>query len=111
MVRPLHQHEVIAIPKDAVLDTGIRKIVWVDKKNGEYEGRIVELGPEATASIVGVGTKFYPVLKGLSEGDNVVTKANFLIDSQSQLTGVAAGAYSGALGVEEKKAAPPVHQH
>ena len=97
-----NMHMVLAIPKNAVLDTGKRKIVWVDKGSDEYEGRIVIIGPEAGG--------FYPVLKGLSEGEAVVFKANFLIDSQSQITGVAAAAYGGALGTEEKNI-PPVHQH
>ena len=109
-VNPEGEHMVLAIPKDAVLDTGIRKIVWIDRGNGEYEGRKVEIGPEATSIIDETESKFYPILKGLSEGEAVVTKANFLIDSQSQITGVAAAAYGGALGTEEKKA-PPVHQH
>lgn len=107
---PEGEHMVLAIPKDAVLDTGIRKIVWIDKGNEEYEGRIVEIGPEATSTMDGKEGKFYPILKGISEGEQVVTKANFLIDSQSQITGVAAAAYGGALGAEEKKL-PPVHQH
>ena len=107
---PDGEHMVLAIPKDAVLDTGTRKIVWIDKGNGEYEGREVQIGPEATSAIDGKEVKLYPILKGLSKGELVVTKANFLIDSQSQITGVSAAAYGGALGVEEKKA-PPVHQH
>ncbi|MBU0478209.1 efflux RND transporter periplasmic adaptor subunit [bacterium] len=107
---PDGEHMVLAIPKDAVLDTGTRKIVWIDKRNGEYEGRIVEIGPEATSKIDGRVTKFYPVLRGLKENELVVTKANFLIDSQSQISGVVAAAYGGAMGMEEKKA-PPVHQH
>lgn len=104
------EHEVLAIPKDAVLDTGIRKIVWIDKGNQEYEGRIVKIGPEATGAIDGRKSKFYPVLKGLKVGENIVTKANFLIDSQSQLSGVVASAYGGAVGVEEKKGSAG-HQH
>ena len=107
---PDGEHMVLAIPKDAVLDTGTRKIVWIYKENGEYEGREVQVGPEATSAIDGKEAKFYPVLKGLGKGELVVTKANFLIDSQSQITGVSAAVYGGALGVEEKKA-PPVHQH
>lgn len=107
---PDGEHMVLAIPKDAVLDTGTRKIVWIDKRNGEYEGRIVEIGPEATSKIDGRVTKFYPVLRGLKENELVVTKANFLIDSQSQISGVVAAAYGGAMGMEEKKPAP-VHQH
>ncbi|MFH1414021.1 MAG: efflux RND transporter periplasmic adaptor subunit [Candidatus Omnitrophota bacterium] len=104
------QHMVLAIPKEAVLDTGTRRIIWVDKGNGEYEGRQVELGAEATVTVDGEKLRYYPVLRGLSEGELVVTKANFLIDSQSQISGVAAGAYSGALGQEEQTA-PPVHLH
>ncbi len=107
---PEGEHKVLAIPKDAVLDTGVRRIVWIDKGNQEYEGRIIKIGPEATGVIDGQESKFYPVLKGLRVGENVVTKANFLIDSQSQLSGVVASAYGGAVGVEEKKA-PPIHQH
>ncbi len=104
------EHMVLAIPKDAVLDTGVRKIVWIDSGTGEYEGRIIEVGPEAIGEVGGEKIKFYPVLKGLSEGEKVVVKANFLIDSQSQISGVAAAAYGGAVGVEEKKG-KSVHQH
>ncbi len=109
-VGPEGQHEVLAIPKDAVLDTGMRKVVWISKGNNEYEGRIIGIGPEATGVIDKIESKFYPVLKGLREGEEVVVKANFLIDSQSQISGVAAAAYGGAVGVEEEKGAP-VHQH
>ncbi|NQU94658.1 MAG: efflux RND transporter periplasmic adaptor subunit [Candidatus Omnitrophica bacterium] len=103
------EHEVLAIPKSAVLDTGTRKIVWLEVGDGKYEGRLVVIGPEARALVDGRERKFYPVLKGLVEGELVVTKANFLIDSQSQISGVAASAYGGSIGAEEKK--PPVHQH
>jgi multidrug efflux pump subunit AcrA (membrane-fusion protein) len=110
MPTPASEHEVLAVPKDAVLDTGIRKIVWVDKGNNEFEGREVILGPEATSEVEAQEAKFYPVLKGLNEGELVVIKANFLIDSQSQLTGVVASAYSGALDTEQEQA-PAAHQH
>ncbi|NQT46175.1 MAG: efflux RND transporter periplasmic adaptor subunit [Candidatus Omnitrophica bacterium] len=109
---PEGEHMVLAIPKDAVLDTGMRKIVWIDNGSGEYEGRIVLIGPEATSEIDGKESKVYPVMRGLSEGELIVIKANFLIDSQSQITGVAAAAYGGALGAEEKApAAQQLHQH
>ena len=100
----------LAIPKDAVLDTGIRKVVYLDLGNGSYSGREVEIGPEASSLVDNKKEKFYPVFAGLKEGDSVVTRANFLIDSQSQLTGVEAAAYGGALGGEEEKK-PPIHQH
>ncbi|MCQ9207580.1 MAG: efflux RND transporter periplasmic adaptor subunit [Omnitrophica bacterium] len=107
---PGGERMVLAIPKDAVLDTGVRKIVWVDKENGEYEGRIVEVGPLADTIVDGVEKSFYPILRGIAEGERVVTRANFLIDSQSQISGVVAASYGGALGAEEKKA-QPAHQH
>lgn len=113
------EHMVLAVSKSAVLNTGTRKIIWIDKQDGEYEGRLVEIGPEATATVEGTEGKFYPVLKGVSEGELVVTEANFLIDSQSQISGVAASAYGGTLGAEEESAggeqsggkAAPIHQH
>lgn len=107
------EHMVLAIPVEAVLDTGLRKIIWIDKGSGEYEGRQVITGPEAIVEIPEQKKRYYPILKGVSEGDKVVVKANFLIDSQSQITGAAASAYGGALGDEEagEKAMPPEHQH
>jgi Cu(I)/Ag(I) efflux system membrane fusion protein len=95
-VGPDGSTEVLSIPKSALLDTGRRRIVWVDKGNGQFEGRAVEVGPESIGHSE-QPLKFYPVLKGLKEGEHVVTKGNFLIDSQSQITGVAASSYSGAL--------------
>ena len=97
--------EVLSIPKSALLDTGRRTIVWVDKGKGGFEGRKVEVGPEAVDHSE-VPQKYYPVLKGLAEGEEVVTKGNFLIDSQSQITGVASSAYGGALGDEGNAAMP-----
>ncbi|MCF6155675.1 MAG: HlyD family efflux transporter periplasmic adaptor subunit [Candidatus Brocadia sp.] len=87
--------QVLAIPATAVLDTGIRKIVYIDKGNGQYVGKEVALGPKAG--------DYYPVLEGLEEGDKVVTSANFLIDSQSQLTGGASALYGGAMEFKEEK--------
>jgi Cu(I)/Ag(I) efflux system membrane fusion protein len=107
---PSGEHMVLVIPKTALLDTGQRKIVWIDKGNGEYEAREVNVGPEAISIIDEKEVEFYPVLKGLEEKELVVTKGNFLIDSQSQITGTAAVAYGGALDKKEKKT-PPIHQH
>lgn len=85
--------QVLAIPATAVLDTGLRKIVYIDKDNGQYMGKEVTLGPKAG--------DYYPILEGLEEGDKVVTAANFLIDSQSQLTGGASALYGGAMEFKE----------
>jgi Cu(I)/Ag(I) efflux system membrane fusion protein len=99
----------LAVPKGAILDTGRRTVVYVEKEPGRYEARDVVVGPEATAEIGGRLNAFYPVRKGLMEGERVVTRGNFLIDSQRQLAGPAASMYDAALGTEE--AAPPVHRH
>ena len=106
--------EVLAVPKSAVIDTGLRKIVFIDLGESGYEQLEVELGPEAWAEVKHNGhttkQRFYPVVKGLNPDDMVVTNGNFLLDSQTQLTGSAAGAYGGALGGEEESR-PPAHQH
>jgi len=94
--------EVLSIPKSALLDTGRRRIVWVDKGNGQFEGRAIEIGPEAIDNSNDF-IKFYPVLMGLKEGDMVVTKGNFLIDSQSQITGIVASAFGGTLEPAQNK--------
>ncbi len=103
---------ILAVPKNAVLDTGARKLVYVEKEKGTYEAKEVEIGPEATATINGTKQKFYPLKAGLSGGTRVVTQANFLIDSQSQITGQAEAVYGGALEREEKEKTPPTkHIH
>jgi Cu(I)/Ag(I) efflux system membrane fusion protein len=100
---------VMAVPKSAVLDTGKRKVVYVEKHSGAYEAREVAVGPEGYADIDGQAVAHYPVMKGLMEGERVVTRGNFLIDSQSQLSGPASSMYDASLGGEEPT--PPVHQH
>ncbi len=102
---------VLAIPKSAVLDTGVRKVVYVEKEKGLYVPHEVELGPEATGVVDGQKKRFYSVLAGLTEGMKVVTHANFLIDSQSQITGQAEAVYSGALERGEEKKPPSKHIH
>jgi hypothetical protein len=68
--------KVIAVPDGAVLSTGEAQIVFVRKGAGEFEPRDVVLGREAEG--------FYEVIRGVSEGEEVVTSANFLIDSESR---------------------------
>jgi membrane fusion protein, copper/silver efflux system len=80
--------DVLAIPRSAVLDTGMRKIVYVAKSNGEFEGRQVQLGP--------AGTDYYPVLTGLKEGERIVSQGSFLIDSQTRITGGMTGMFGGS---------------
>jgi len=67
---------LLAVPKDAVMDTGEHRIVFVVRDAGEFTPRSVRLGREAEDA--------YEVLAGLEPGDEVVTSANFLIDSESR---------------------------
>ncbi len=70
---------VLAVPAEAVLTTGRRELVYVEEEPGKYRVVAPKLGPRAG--------DFYPVLEGLEEGDRVVVRGNFLLDSQFQITG------------------------
>ena len=67
----------LIVPASAVLQSGTRQIVFVDRGDGYLEPRDVQLGAR-------VGDDFV-VLKGLKADEQIVTSANFLIDSESQL--------------------------
>ena len=79
----------LAVPDQAVLDSGIRKIVFVAKGKGLFEPRQVTLGPK-------VGP-YYEVIEGLVEGERIVTSGTFLLDSESKL--MASTSMMGALGM------------
>ena len=68
---------VLSIPESAVLDTGSRQAVFVDKGEGRLEPRDVTLGAR--------GGGYVEVRKGLMEGDAIVVSANFLVDAESNL--------------------------
>ncbi|MFZ1981835.1 MAG: efflux RND transporter periplasmic adaptor subunit [Smithella sp.] len=70
----------LVIPESAVIDTGTSQVVYVDKGEGVFEPREVELGLRAD--------RFVEVLQGIKAGEKVVSSANFLIDSEAQLKGV-----------------------
>jgi RND family efflux transporter MFP subunit len=74
----------LVIPVNGVLQSGTRQIVFVDRGAGSLEPRDVQLGPQAGDQ--------YIVLKGLKAGERIVTSANFLVDSESQLQ-AAIGSY------------------
>jgi Cu(I)/Ag(I) efflux system membrane fusion protein/cobalt-zinc-cadmium efflux system membrane fusion protein len=68
----------IVIPQEAVIDTGVRQVVFVSKGKGKFEPREIKLGVE-------VNGHQYQVLKGLSEGEEIVISAQFMLDSESRL--------------------------
>ncbi|MEJ2306229.1 MAG: efflux RND transporter periplasmic adaptor subunit [candidate division WOR-3 bacterium] len=94
--------KVIAVPKSAVINTGNRKVVWVYIGEGNFEPREVKTGPLAVGDNDMHKENYYPILHGIEEKEMVVTNGNFLIDSESQITGIAAIGYGGAIGVEEQ---------
>jgi membrane fusion protein, copper/silver efflux system len=67
----------LAIPVSGVFHTGTRNIVFIDHGGGYLAPQDVTLGPRAG--------DYYSVLKGLKQGEKIVTSANFLLDSESQL--------------------------
>jgi RND family efflux transporter MFP subunit len=89
-------YDVLAIPRSAVLDTGMRKIVYVAKGNGEFEGRQVQLGTPSS--------DYYAVLAGLKEGERIVSQGSFLIDSQTRITGGMTGMFGGSKEFDHEQA-------
>ncbi|WP_313199810.1 efflux RND transporter periplasmic adaptor subunit [Rhizobium sp.] len=68
---------VIAVPNSAVIDTGDRKLVFLDKGEGRFEPRNVTLGARGDAQT--------EIVTGIKAGDQVVVAANFLLDAESNL--------------------------
>lgn len=68
---------VLSVPKDAVIDTGTRQIIFIEKKDGLFEPREIKLGQSTD--------NYYVLLSGARNGEKIVTSANFLIDSESRL--------------------------
>ncbi|MFZ3114617.1 MAG: efflux RND transporter periplasmic adaptor subunit [Syntrophales bacterium] len=71
---------LLTVPAEAVMDTGVRKVVYVDQGEGYFEPREVLTGLRAEGMV--------EILRGLKAGDEVASAANFLIDSESKLRGV-----------------------
>lgn len=68
---------VLTVPDSAVVDSGTRQLVILDKGEGRFEPREVKLGAR--------GEGFVEIQDGLAEGDRIVVAANFLIDAESNL--------------------------
>ena len=83
---------VAAVPESAVLDSGTRQAVLIDKGEGRFEPREVKLGRR--------GGGFVEVTEGVLEGEAVVTSANFLIDAESNLKAALKGFAGGAQPAE-----------
>lgn len=73
----------LTIPSSAVIDTGSRYIAFVDAADGRLDPRDVKIGTKTD--------DYYEVLEGVKEGEKVVTRALFLVDSESQLKAAISG--------------------
>jgi len=74
---------VLAVPASAVIDTGARFVAFVDAGQDHLEPREVKIGTKSD--------DYWQVLDGLKAGEKVVTRALFLVDSESQLKAAIAG--------------------
>lgn len=71
-------NEVVVIPQEAVIDSGVRKVVFVSLGKGKFQPRDVKLGVEGNSYE-------FQVLEGLKEGEKIVLSGQFLLDSESRL--------------------------
>jgi membrane fusion protein, copper/silver efflux system len=79
--------EVLAVPDEAVIDTGERRVLFVEVAEGRFQPREVRLGRR--------GDGHYEVLDGVTDGERVVVSAQFLLDSESRLRAAAGGPAHG----------------
>ncbi|HEX6828888.1 MAG TPA: efflux RND transporter periplasmic adaptor subunit [Burkholderiales bacterium] len=92
------RRQVLAVPDSAVLDSGTRKLVLVERAPGRFEPRQVKTGLR--------GDQYVEILDGIGEGENVVVAANFLIDAESNLK-----AALGGFGSADGGGARPPQRH
>ena len=85
---PVRYPEAVVVSADAVIDSGMRKTVYVDRGNGFFEPRPVETGWRHGDRV--------EIVKGLAPGERIVLSANFLIDSESKLKASAAGIFGAS---------------
>jgi len=96
---------VLAVPEQAVIDTGSQTVVYVEREPGVFEGVAVTLGPRAEG--------YYAVVDGVRAGDRVAAAGAFLVDAETRLNPSASATYFGASGGPSSgdTTAPPQHSH
>jgi len=77
VIIPVKLGNVILVPRESVMDTGLRKIVFVSKAEDAFEPREIKTGMETDDS--------FEVRSGLQEGERIVVSGNFLLDSESRV--------------------------
>ena len=93
----------LVVPTDAVIDSGSRQVVILDRGEGRFEPRPVKLGRR--------GSDLVEIVEGIAAGDRVVVTANFLIDAESNLrTALKSLAPGGPSADKTPSAAGPASQ-
>jgi Cu(I)/Ag(I) efflux system membrane fusion protein len=87
--------QALVVPVAAVMDSGKRKVAWVETKPGMFEPRDVRVG-------IRVGDRLQ-ILSGLAQGDKVAASGGYLIDSEAQLKGGSGGGHEGHGGAPPKE--------
>jgi len=96
---------VVAVPPEAVLDSGEKKLVFIALGKGQFEPREIKVGMEGEG-------EWREVLEGLKGGEEVVISAQFLLDSESRIReAVRKMLLAPPTGAEKEKAQPPIHKH
>ena len=99
--------EVVTVPTSAVIDSGTRRIVLVQAKEGRFEPREVKLGQRSD--------NYVEVQEGVRNGEPVVVAANFLIDAESNLKAAVGGfghaSHGGSAPKQDAAAAAPAGEH
>jgi len=90
--------DALVVPVDALVDTGEHQYVFVDRGGGRFEPRAVRTAPARDGLVA--------ILSGLSEGEKVVTTANFLLDSESRLRAAVEGFAASAAPAPTPPMAP-----
>ena len=93
----------LAVPADAIVDTGLRKTLFVDRGNGFFEPRLIETGWRIGDQV--------EITKGLMPGERIVLSGTFLMDSESRMKAAAQGVFGAAtkdpvcgMDVDQKRA-------
>lgn len=102
-IQPVVSRDAVVVPTQAVIHSGERNVVIIDMGEGRFMPREVVLGVEAEG--------VYEVLQGLSEGERIVTSAQFLIDSESNLKAALAGMVGQDSGDSEDMSSETPQQH
>lgn len=115
MLRADLDRSALLIPREAFIDSGTRKVAFLDLGEGKFQPRDIQVGVEAEDGMVEVS-------HGLDEGDRVVTSGQFLLDAESKLKeaiakmlesqkSAPAGEHTGHEMSEQKKPMPTGHVH